>query len=48
MLIGGMANSNRIKAYREVFKISKNKILGFIWFILSVIRSTVLNLKSKI
>jgi glycosyltransferase involved in cell wall biosynthesis len=39
MLIGGVANKNRRKAYVEVYIISKNKILGLLWFMLSVFRS---------
>ena len=39
MLIGGMANSNRLKAYKEVLQISTNKFLGYIWYLLSVIKT---------
>jgi len=44
MLIGGVANINAEKAYKEVYIISKNKILGLIWYLLSLLRIRIKNL----
>jgi len=38
MLIGGTVNKNPKRAYDEVLSISKNKILGIMWFLLSLLK----------
>jgi glycosyltransferase involved in cell wall biosynthesis len=38
MLSGGFSNTHKNEAYREVYLISKNKILGYIWYSLSLLR----------
>lgn len=38
MSLGGTANLNNKKAYKEVFLISSNKTLGLIWYIISLTR----------
>jgi len=38
MLTGGVSYINKEKAYKEIFKISKNKILGFIFYLVVLIK----------
>jgi len=47
MLMGGAANMNREKTYWEVFKISKSKILGLSWYLLSLVRTCIFRIFNK-
>lgn len=44
MLIGGIANQNAKKSYKEVYMISQDKILGLIWYFSSLLRFRIKNL----
>ncbi len=44
MITGGISKIHDKEAYREVFLISKNKILGAIWYLLSLLRRAIKNI----